>query len=153
MGFDLLPERKSLSQIRKAKTVKGRSLVPSKKVEENGVKFDSLAEKEYLEVLRSDPQVVTIWKNPVVEMGESGIKWVLDYRYLDKAGIIFYVDVKGMRVTETIKLKILAWSNLISEYLAVVKQDPDSREFLRPEVYKAKKAVMSLKLIKPGEIM
>ncbi len=149
----MLPQRKSLSQIKKSRNVKRRSLIPSKKVVKGGIKFDSQAEADYAVLMHDNKSITDLRYHPKVEI-LPGVTWELDFSYTNRVGGVVYIDVKGMRITEAARIKIKIWAAVVPHTLHVVKKDPHSGLFLTEDCFRGShKYNIPFKVLDPGKKM
>lgn len=93
--------------------VKKKSKYRNTKTEVDGIKFDSKKEAEYykkLKLLRKVGEIGFIERQVAYELNPGGtysLKYLADFRYTDKKGVVHVVDVKGFLTPEYRKKKKL----------------------------------------------
>lgn len=144
----------TLSSIKKKKA-KGKAKIASKKISVDGITFDSEAEAIYYKELRVSYRqgvIQDVFYQPKVEL-LPGLQWKLDFMYTQNKKT-FFVDVKGMMISDRAKTKLQVWNAISPAPLLIVKRDPISGEFIQRETHIGVKPLPSFfKVVNPGEKM
>lgn len=96
----------------------------NKRVQIDGVKFDSIAEAEYykeLLLLKRCGDIVEIHLQPKCYLTTSRILYKPDFKIKDKFDRIWYVDIKGVS-TNVFKIKARLWKHYGDAPLRIIKK-------------------------------
>ena len=100
----------------------GVDITPKGKIKRTyrGRTYDSIAERDYAEILDIDEDIKLVIPQPIVQLGED-TTYKPDFFVIDTCDLYWFIDVKGKETQAFRKIKKL-WAKYCMEELHVIKK-------------------------------